>query len=257
MSEALQNRRVVVTRSVDQAAALVAELEHLGAIPLVVPAIQFVPLPTDQLDDALRRITSYDWLIFTSANAVRFFYDYVDTLATASPLPKLAAIGDATADLLSSRNREPDFVPSQFVGEQLVQGLGELLGARVLLPRSRIGRPEIVELLRTCGAQVDDIALYDTVTAPPHPAMLADLGQGFDAITFTSPSSVRNFLKIIGDMPDLREQLDKAAIACIGPTTAATAQENDLAVSVMPEVYTIAGLTQALANYYHLQPMLT
>ncbi len=257
MSEALQNRRVVVTRSVDQALALVADLERLGAIPLVVPAIQFVSLPPDQLDDALCRITTYDWLIFTSANAVRFFFDYVDTLAMVTSLPKLAAIGDATADLLRSRNVEPDFVPSQFMGEQLVQGLGELRDARVLLPRSRIGRPEVVELLQACGAQVDDIALYDTITAPAHPAMLAELGQGFDAIIFTSPSSVRNFLKIIEDMPDLREQLDQAAIACIGPTTAATAQENDLVVSVMPEVYTIAALTQALANYYDLQPILT
>jgi uroporphyrinogen III methyltransferase/synthase len=126
----------------------------------------------------------------------------------------------------------------------------------VLLPRAKIGRPQIVEFLREQGAQVDDIALYDTVPAVPTPDALAQLQKGFNVITFTSPSSVRNFLKILETTrpqrfsKPLRSLLNQAIIACIGPITAEEAEANGFNVAVVPSEYTIDGLIQAIGDYY-------
>jgi uroporphyrinogen-III synthase len=122
--------------------------------------------------------------------------------------------------------------------------LGDLTGKRVVLPRAKIGRPRIAELLREQGAEVDDIALYNTITAVPTPESLADLQQGFDVLTFTSPSSVRNFLKIA---PDTNFN---CTIACIGPITRDEAQESGLSVHIMPEQYTIDGMVDAIIDYF-------
>ena len=133
--------------------------------------------------------------------------------------------------------------------------MGDLTGQRVLLPRAKIGRPEIVNLLRAQGAAVDDVALYDTVTAVPTPAALAELEKGVDAITFTSPSSVRNFLQTVESRPDrfLKSVRSNVVIACIGPVTAQQARDLGLTVHVTPEDYTIDGLIDALIRYWEIR----
>lgn len=250
----LQGRRVIVTRSREQAQSMAERLAALGAIPIVVPAIQFEPLSAPRLDDALANMAGYDWLIFTSGNAVSFFFERLDSLDEPPPLPRVAASGSATARKLAAHGITPDFVPGEFVGEALAAGLGDLRGQRVLLPRARSGRPEIVKLLQAQGAQVDDIALYDTVTAEPAAAALAALSAGADAVTFTSPSSVRNFLKILANeeenVGDVAGVLETAVIACIGPITAAEARQNGLNVAVVPATYTIDDLLQALSAHF-------
>ena len=251
----LVGKRIVITRSKKQAASFAAKLVQLGAEPIVFPAIRFIALPTEPLDEALTHFEQFDWLIFTSANAVDFFFRRVDALGLSLPLPRVATTGSATADRLRARQVTIDFTPAEFVGEALALGLGDLTGQRALLPRARIGRPEVVELLRRQGAVVDEVALYDTVTAVPIPNALAELEKGFDAITFTSPSSVRNFLKILNETrPEGFSKpfgsYDQTTIACIGPITAAEVQKNGLNVSVVPSEYTIDGLVQALADYF-------
>lgn len=250
MSEPLHGRRIVVTRSPEQAPAFCDRLVQLGAQAIAFPSIQFVPLPPEALDDALKRLDQYEWLIFTSANAVRFFFARVDDLGLSLKLPRVAASGSATAARLAERNIAVDFVPGEFVGEELVLGLGNLAGQRVLLPRARIGRAEIAAMLREQGAEVDDVPLYDTVRAEPDPEALAELEKGVDAITFTSPSSVRNFLKILEEARFDRALLNDAAVACIGPITAETAHDYGLAITIVPDEYTIDALLQALINFY-------
>lgn len=254
MSDGLQGKRIVVTRSRAQAQSMADRLAARGAIPVVVPAIQFDPLPAPELDEALADLARYDWLVFTSGNAVKFFFarfdNYFDGRDGDPGLPRVAASGSATARKLSARGVAPDFIPDEFVGEALVAGLGDLRGQRVLLPRARIGRPEIVALLEAQGAQVDDIALYDTVTAEPADEALAALTAGVDAVTFTSPSSVRNFLKILDGAEVARALLATAVIACIGPITAEEAEQHGLTVAVTPAEYTIDGLIAALADYF-------
>lgn len=249
----LLQQRIVVTRSADQADELCAKLAALGATAVRFPVIQFIPLPAPELDAALAHLNDYAWLIFTSANAVRFFFrdkengrqgerEWISAI-------RIAAVGSATQELLASYGLPVDFVPAEFTGEQLALGLGDVAGQRILLPRARIGRPEIVALLRERGALVDDIALYDTVTAVPTPQALAELEKGTDVITFTSPSSVRNFYKIRETRPDKFEKpVRSALIAAIGPSTAAEAAKFGLTVEIMPDEYTIDGLVTAVVE---------
>ena len=262
----LLDKRIIVTRSQEQSQAFADKLAALGATPVVFPTIQFTPLPTDDIDAALQQIESYDWILFTSANAVDFFFERLKEQrlknkdsVSASNLqslifdPQVAASGSATAQKLSELGVEVNYIPGEFVGEKLVEGLGDLSGKRVLLPRAKLGRPRIAELLREKGAEVDDIALYETITAVPSPTAWTELEQGFDVITFTSPSSVRNFLKIVtsSDLAGFKnlEGLE-TIIACIGPITRAQAQESGFTVQIMPEEYTIDGLTQAIVAYF-------
>ena len=248
----LRGKRIVVTRSPDSAGSMCQQLAALGAIPLRFPTIDFVPLPAPQLAAALANLASYDWLIFTSGIGVRFFFERVSSVmchVSSGEWPRVAAVGEATARLLLERGVAADFMPEAFTGEQLVLGLGNSVGQKVLLPRAKIGRPEIVDLLRERGALVDEIALYESVPAVPTPAALAELDKGIDVITFTSPSTVRHFLEIV--RPDrFSKPVRSALIACIGPTTAAEAEKQGLSVAIMPDVYTIGGLITALVAHF-------
>lgn len=252
-SPPLQKRRIVVTRSPEQAGAMCAQLAALGATCIRFPAIDFTPLPAPELDAALAQPGRYAWLIFTSGNAVRFFLERVagSQWQAVRDRPRIAAVGSATQKRLAANGIPVDFVPDEFTGEQLAWGLGEVAGRRILLPRARIGRPEIVDLLRQRGALVDDIPLYDTVTAVPTPAALAELQKGVDVLTFTSPSSVRNFLQILEVAGQPRPP---ALVACIGPSTAAEAEQSGLSVEIVPESYTIEDLVTAVAAYFETNP---
>jgi uroporphyrinogen-III synthase len=250
MTGPLSGKRIVVTRSPEQAETMGQKLAALGAAVIYLPAIDFVPLPAPDLDNALANLSAYAWLIFTSSNAVRFFWERLEE----SPLPveamaqvRTAAVGSATTLLLVEKGVRVDFTPAEFTGQQLVLGLGSVTGQRVLLPRAKIGRPEIIALLRERGAIVEDVALYDTVTADPDPEALAELEKGVDVLTFTSPSSVRNFLTVT-QFGKLRH----AITACIGPSTALEAEKQGLRVTIIPDDYTIDGLVTAVADYYRI-----
>ncbi|MCA9971306.1 MAG: uroporphyrinogen-III synthase, partial [Anaerolineales bacterium] len=240
--------RVVVTRSREQAGEFADRLAAADFTPVIFPVIEFAALPPEPLDAALNNLSQYDWLIFTSINAVAFFFQRAEERGVQVEGVAVAAVGSATAVQLNERGLPADFMPDEFTGEQLALGLGDLTGKRVLLPRAKLGRPKIVELLRQQGAEVDDVALYDTVTAVPTPAALADLAAGFDAITFTSPSSVRNFVNLTS-LQNL-SNLAHAVIACIGPVTAAEAAKFNLRVDLIPDEYTIGGLVQVLREHF-------
>lgn len=244
--------RVVVTRTEDQAEAFSDKLAAAGFTPVEFPAIALAPLPWEPLDAALAQLDTFDWLVFTSGNAVTFFFQRANQLPNYSitQLPKIAASGSATARKLADRGVAVDFIPDEFVGEELVAGLGDLSGQTVLLPRAKIGRPKIIDLLQESGAAVTEVPLYDTVTASPDATAVADLQQGFEAITFTSPSSVRNFLKIADDIGLERALLDESVVVCIGPITGKAARERGLAVSLVPAEYTIDGMVAALVDYF-------
>ena len=242
--------RVVVTRRAEQAPLFCEKLCAAGFTPLCFPTVQLEPLPALALDAALAKIETFDWLLFSSGNAVDFFFRRLFELNLAPRLPRTAVVGSATAQKLAEYHIRPDFMPRTFSGEALAAGLGDLTGQQILLPRARLGRPEIVAKLCSQGASVTEIPLYDTVTAVPDPGALDKLTAGFDAITFTSPSSVRGFLQITGARPT-----EPAVVACIGPVTAQTAIENDMDVTLMPDEYTLDGLVQVLAQHFARQPL--
>lgn len=240
MDKPLSGKRIVVTRSQEQAGALSDRLAELGAVVIPFPTIQFVPLESDELAAAQQNLSSYDWLLFTSRNAVTFFLNG-ETLT----LPRVAAVGSATANELAQRGIAVQAMPDTFTGAELAASLGDLSGRKILLPRSRLGRPDMVSQLEAQGAHVTDIALYDTIPAQPAPEARQELTQGFDAITFTSPSTVQNFCRIV---PDWREILSSVVVACIGPTTAVAAAQQGLTNLVTADEHTAEGIVKALID---------
>ncbi|MFN2106745.1 MAG: hydroxymethylbilane synthase [Candidatus Promineifilaceae bacterium] len=243
----LRGRRIVITRSAEQAGPFAERLALLGAEPVLFPVIDFAPSDPQLLQAYLAQLDAYSWIVFTSANAVRFFFEIYDALEDAPPLPKIAAVGQITGDLLQVRSLSPDFVPDVYTGEALAAGLGDLSGQRVLLPRARAGRPQIVEGLRENGALVDDVPLYETVTAVPSARALAEIKHGVDTVTFTSPSSVRNFRTLLTNTGiDADALLAEALTVCIGPSTAAQIEEFGLTADLVPAVYTVDGMIEAM-----------
>jgi uroporphyrinogen III methyltransferase/synthase len=259
-SRPLFGRRIVVTRPRAQAGELAAAFEELGARVDLVPAIAIVPAADPApLDAALDRVASYDWIVFTSANGVRLFFDRlasrgrdVRELAAA----RLAAIGPETAAELERRLLRPAVVPSDYRAEGLLDALDEtqVRGRRMLLPRAAGARPILPDTLRARGAIVDEVVTYAAVRPPDADVegLVAALAAGaVDVITFTSSSTVRHFAELIG--PDALRTLaagSRPLIACIGPVTADTARELGLRADVVATTYTAAALARAVAERF-------
>jgi len=247
----LAGKRILITRPKAQAARLIEKLASLGAVPVVCATIEIAPPQnTDALDQAIRRLHAYRWVIFTSVNGVAAFWQRLEALGkTAAALEpvRLAAIGPATAQALGERGVTPDFVPQEYVAEAILCGLGEVRGQRILLPRAEIARKALFEELERRGALPEEIAVYQTRPAALDPGTLAELKKGVDIATFTSSSTVRNFFELMGDQA--RSVLGSAVIACIGPITAETARNEGLAVDIVAPVYTMDGLVDALLQH--------
>ncbi len=245
----LFGQRIVVTRASEQAGELTERLRALGADAVELPSISLLPpLDTGPLDAALARLDSYDWLVFTSANGVRFFLERLD--ASAFDLrrlrARLAAIGPATRAALEALHLKTDLMPESFVAEGLVEAFAklDLAGRRILLPRAAAARDLLPEALRAMGAHVDVAAAYRNV--PPEGAgerasELFSSARKPDWVTFTSSSTVSNFLAIAPP-----GALEGVRIASIGPVTSAAAARHGLAVDAEAKQFTIEGLIDAL-----------
>lgn len=239
----LFGQRVVVTRDHRQAAELAEPLEELGAEALFLPVIEIQP-PVDPgpLDRAIACLDTYDWLIFTSANAVRSFVERLIDIR--SLRAKVCAIGPATAAAVEALHIKVDRMPKEYVAESLLESLAadDLAGKRVLLPRAAVARDLVpVELTRR-GAIVDVVEAYRTVVPEDAAARAREvLARKPHWITFTSSSTVTNFVQIAG-----REPLRGLRIASIGPITSATARECGMTVDVEANPHTVPGLVEAV-----------
>jgi len=248
---------VLVPRTKEQAHGLSEQLRSYGAVPQEVPTIAVEPPRTpQQMERAIKGLVTgrYEWIAFTSVNAVKAvrekFEEYgLDARAFAGI--KVAAVGETTAQALVDFGVKPDLVPS---GEQSAAGLLEDWPPydpvfdpidRVLLPRADIATETLVAGLVELGWEVDDVTAYRTVRASPPPAETREAikGGGFDAVLFTSSSTVRNLVGIAGKPHNV------TIIACIGPATAKTAEEHGLRVDVMAPAPSAAALAQALADF--------
>lgn len=246
----LLGRRIVVTRARAQASGLAARLEQLGAEVIELPAIRIEPPATPaHMDAAVGSLGRYDWVILTSVNGVDALWaalerNGLDARALAGRL--VAAIGEPTADALARRGIRADLVPPQFTSGAVVGALAgrELRGRRVLCPRADIAPPEMIDQLRQAGAEVDEVVAYRTVPDNAGaPALAERLARGeIHWLTFTSSSTVRNFLAAIP-----AEQLcPPARIASIGPATSQTLREAHLEPAVEASPHTIPGLVEAI-----------
>ena len=240
----LFGRRVVVTRSRAQASGLAGRLRELGAEVLELPTVEIVEAADGgrALSAAAARLREHEWVCFTSANAVDRLWAHLHDardLGTA----RVAAIGPATARSLAERGVVADLVSEPAVAEALVETFPPALpGARpVLLPQASEARPVLAEGLVAKGWRVEVVEAYRTVPAAPPAELVAGAGKA-DAITFTSSSTVTNFLAVAGTagVPPL--------VACIGPVTAATARQAGLHVGVVATEHTVEGLVAALVS---------
>lgn len=251
-NKGLAGKRVLVTRPRAQAAALIETLTGLGAVPIVFPTIEISePKDTARMDQAIAELASYSWVIFTSVNGVAAFWQRLNALGKDSHAlenTRIAAIGPATAQALREHGVQPDYIPNEYVAEAILPGLGNVSGQRILLPRADIARKALYEALEARGAFPEELAAYQTIPAQPDPQALNALEQGVDIATFTSASTVRNFIELLGSRA--AELLNGAVVACIGPVTADEARKQGLAVQVTAEVYTVEGLVEALKEYF-------
>jgi uroporphyrinogen-III synthase len=255
----LIGRRIAVTRAGEQAGDLIADLRALGATPVECPAISIAPLEDfAELDAAISRFETYDWVIFTSVNGVAAVASRMQALGvgqSALCARKLAAIGPATQQALVDLGCQPDFMPDSYVAEAIVEQIGDVRGCRVLLPRADIARKALGVGLRERGAIVDEVAAYRTVTGSGISTLAGVLREGgVDAVTFTSSSTVRYTVEGLVASGWAREQavelLNDTAIVCIGPITAQTASEYGLKVAAIGEEYTGRGLVDALVRLF-------
>ena len=260
-SRPLYGWRILVPRTKEQAGAMSARLRGFGAVPIEVPTIAVEPPRTPtQMERAIKGLVTgrYEWIVFTSTNAVRAVREKFEEFgldARAFAGVKIACVGEATAEAVSAFGIKPELLPS---GEQSSEGLladfppfDDVLDPinRVLLPRADIATETLAAGLRELGWEIDDVTAYRTVRAAPPAAEIRDAikSGGFQAVCFTSSSTVRNLVGIAGK-PHAR-----TVVACIGPQTAATAREFGLRVDVEPEVATVAALVDALAEHAALR----
>ena len=253
----LFGKRVLVTRTRQQASALSLLLAERGAVPVELPVISVEPLDSaETLERALADIAGYRWLVFTSANGVTLFFQRLAARrldARALGGVRLAVIGPGTARALQDHGLCADFMPESYVAEALAEGLAPLVstGDRVLLPRAEGGRTTLVEGLRRAGASVDEALLYRAAPGEDVAERARTVfSEGVDAITFASSSTVRGLIDALDGnvMP-----VNGCAVACIGPVTAETARELGVRVDAVGAEYTIPGMVAALDEWFARQ----
>jgi len=265
-SRPLTGLRVLVGRARHQAGALSTQLRKFGAEILEIPFIEIRnPRSFQPLDNALKNLLAYDWLILTSANGVETMWERLSKLRlTKKSLRhlKIAAIGPATKKAIEKRGLKVNVVPEEYVAESVVKSVRkQAKGKRILLVRAKVARDVIPRELRKAGAEVDVVEAYETAVPRSSRARLRaalkNPSKRPDVITFTSSSTVKNFVAMLGPSGRTRRRkdarLEGITLASIGPVTSGTLRELKLGVDVEARQYTVPGLVQAIVT--SLRPM--
>ncbi len=253
----LLGKRIVVTRAREQASDLVKRLADLGAECLEFPTIKVVPADdVNPLNDAINNLSAYDWIVFTSVNGVKFFFERLfemDRDVRALNQLQTAAIGPVTSQRLRAFGLKSDIIPKNYRAEAVVEAFRkeDLKGKKVLLPRAAEARPVLPIELRKMGAEVDEVTTYLTENVADNANLLIEqlTAKRIDLITFTSSSTVKNF-KALLPSDNFKDLLDGVTVASIGPITTDTAAESGFEVQITAKSYTIPGLCDAILKYY-------
>ncbi len=259
----LFGRTVVVTRSREQAGALSAQLEALGAAVIEFPCIEIRPLPEQSLvQGAIERLKQYAWVVFTSANGVKFFWRQIQALgrdARVFASCRVAAMGPGTAEALQTRGIRPDFVPERYVAESMAEGLLALgvSGKKVLIPRAVAARDVLPQTLEKGGAEVKVLPVYEArpQARGKDELLLALQEDKIDWITFASSGTVHNFFAAVPPLvlQNIQKQGRGKALrfACIGPITRETLEQYGFSCDLEPEAYSLSGLVSVICDYYN------
>ncbi len=243
--------RILITRPRAQASDFAEKLHSAGFEPIFFPVIEILPIEDNvALEKAIEKLNCYEWAVFTSVNAVEVVFDKYSTFFSGGGLGvRFAAIGPKTAEALQKRGITPDFVPKEYVAEAILPGLGDLKNKWVLLPRAEIARQELPEAILTAGGIAHEIVVYRTLPAEIDMDGLTALKMGVDIITFTSASTVKNFVTIMcQNKLDPLNLPNNPLFACIGPITEQAAREEGLLNLVVAKEYTTEGLIQTISN---------
>jgi len=257
----LFGKRILVTRPKAQAGDLVRRIEAVGGEAIEAPMIRVVP-PEDYgaLDAACERARDYDWIVFSSVNAVDAFVERL--LAGPRDLRvlkgvRLCVVGPSTGERLARYGLKVDVTPEEYRADAVVPAmaaLGELAGQRILLPHGDIGREVVADELRRQGADVVEVVAYRTIIAETEREGEPDiyrmlLERRIDVVTFTSASAVRNFVRVLGDEP-AADLLRATVVASIGPVTAEAAAQFNIQSTIVPASYTVPALVDAIVDYF-------
>lgn len=248
----LAGKRIIVTRAREQASKLVERIEELGGEAVEFPVIKIAePENYSHFDMVLDNIQSYSWIVFTSVNGVLSFFNRMKSRRIDIRNlwgARLCAVGEATSEQLNSLGLNVDYVPQKFTTADLLEGLLKLIepGQKVLLARADIANPELSEGLKNKGVSCEDLVVYRTMPGGANRDEVLSLLEGgkVDFITFTSSSTVRNFVSAIGE--DKLDMLSGAKVVCIGPVTAVTAEDMGIKVASVADVYTIDGMIEKI-----------
>ncbi|NWG08168.1 MAG: uroporphyrinogen-III synthase [Chloroflexi bacterium] len=242
--------KVLITRPRAQADDFADKLRAAGFEPIFFPVIEIRPVEDNTaLVRAIGHLEKYAWVVFTSVNAVNAIFPLTPT-----PLPlgegqgvRVSAIGPKTAEALRQRGIEPDFVPEEYVAEAILPGLGDVRGKWILLPRAEIARADLPEAIAKAGGIPHEIVVYRTLPANVDMEGLNALKSGVDVITFTSASTIENFVALCKQHGlDPLNLPNHPFIACIGPITAQAAREAGFENVVVAKEYTTDGLVSLL-----------
>lgn len=245
----LHGKRILITRPESEHDTLSERLAAAGAAPVAFPTTT-LQVDTEQLallEQSLRKLSTYDWVIFTSQNAVRLFWQQFQRQNAPDDFPgglRIAAVGPATALALQQRGLQPEVVPDVYSGEEIASKMGDVRGKSILLPRAHGARPILVEELARKGAHIDEMRLYRSVTNRAELLNWAELDKGVDYVIFTSPSTVRSFFELLGERA--AAMLSTAVIACIGPVTAGALAAFGFEAHLVAREYTGEGLVKAI-----------
>ncbi|MGB6432334.1 MAG: uroporphyrinogen-III synthase [Candidatus Acidiferrales bacterium] len=256
MSGELAGKRIVVTRSPEQAREVVEGFRVLGAVVFVLPAVSFsAPVDCEPLDAAIRELASYDWVLLTSVNAAKFFAGRCRTVVAAVPLaapPRFAAVGPATASAATAEGFRVEYVAREYRGVALGRELGPAVsGRKVLLPRSDRANQDLPQALLAQGANVVQVVVYRTGGMGAHEAHVAEKFRAaeIDVVSIFSPSALANLQAEFGH-GTLRRVAARAALAAVGPATAGAIREAGLPVAIVAKEATAASLVRAVADYF-------
>ncbi len=251
----LFGKRVLVTRSRNQASVLSQLLHKYGAQPIELPVIDIqASASMEELDEAISNVKRYHWIVFTSVNGVKAFFQRLHNAELDSRALgglKIGAIGAASAQALAEMGIIPDYVPEVYTSQGFLAGLSgwNIAGQRFLLPRADIADKELTAGLGQLGAEVHEVTVYQTVPVAEAASQAREMLMAgkIDVITFTSSSTVSN---LIAALKGKMEVINSAKVACIGPKTADTAVRAGLKVGIVAREHTIPGLVTAIEEYF-------
>ena len=247
--------------SAGKSAVLVSGIEAMGGHAVYVPVIEILDVENKKpMDRAIHSLKEYAWILFSSAYGVKFFVRRLQQLRipiSSGSMPRICAIGPATAREIEQSGYTVDLMPECYVAEGVLEalrkfhgGMQALAGCRILLPRAKEAREVLPEALSAAGAVVDIVPCYRTIRGEPDPAIIDQIKSALpDMLVFTSPSAVRSFVEILGKNDGI-DILLRSAVAVIGPITAATAESFGKSPDIMPEKNTIASLLASIRHYF-------